>query len=150
MLMLLSLFINCEEQLVFLPFEDQLEKDLKIIDEYLDERNIVAEIDPETQMRYVIHKQGDGERPLLSNIIKVNYEGRLLKNDKVFDDGENIDFQLNFVITGWKAGLRKLNEGGSMTLYIPSGYAYGPSGSGRTIPPNSNLIFDIDFIEIVE
>lgn len=141
--------VGCEDDpITFLPPDEQLEKDLRIIDDYLDEKNIEADIDPEFGLRYVIHEQGDGEVPDLSNQVKVNYEGRLLKNGKVFDDGEDIEFILNQVILGWRIGMRLIQEGGSITIYVPSGYAYGPSGSGKSIPPNANLIFDIDLIEI--
>jgi FKBP-type peptidyl-prolyl cis-trans isomerase len=34
-------------------------------------------------------------------------------------------------------------------LLIPSAMAYGPQGSGGSIPPNSVLIFDVNLLEIV-
>ena len=34
------------------------------------------------------------------------------------------------------------------TLYCPAEYAYGSSGAGRIIPPNSDLVFDVELIDI--
>jgi FKBP-type peptidyl-prolyl cis-trans isomerase len=38
--------------------------------------------------------------------------------------------------------------GGKYRLWVPSKLAYGARGAGRTIAPNSLLIFDVEPIEI--
>jgi hypothetical protein len=57
---------------------------------------------------------------------------------------------LQGVIPGWIEGLKLMHEGGKSRLYIPSRLAYGTQGVGSIIPPNSLIIFDVEFLEIVD
>jgi FKBP-type peptidyl-prolyl cis-trans isomerase len=50
-------------------------------------------------------------------------------------------------IQGFAEGLNLLNIGDKATLFIPSNLAYGERGAGNVIPPNSNIIFEIEFLE---
>ncbi len=126
--------------------QERVELDGETIDAYLEENGIVA-ITDESGLRYVIHEQGNGAVPTLANSVTINYEGRFLESGEVFDAGERVTFPLANLIVGWQLGLTLLNVGGSMTLYIPSGFAYGEDGRG-SIPPNSILIFDIDLLDV--
>ena len=42
-----------------------------------------------------------------------------------------------------------MREGGKRTIFIPYQLAYGESGAGNLIPPKSNLIFDIEVINVI-
>ena len=104
-------------------------------------------------MRYVISTQGTGKAPCLESNITIIYSGRLMSNGTVFDSAVNpVSFPLNNLIIGWKLGLLAVSKGATITLYIPSGYAYGSvakkDATGKTIiPADSNLIFDISLID---
>ena len=99
---------------------------------------------------YVHTKEGTGKSPNASNTVEVHYEGKFL-NGKVFDSsikrGESISFPLNGVIKGWTEGLQLMKEGGKTTLIIPYKLAYGERGRS-SIPPKSDLIFDIELIKV--
>lgn len=142
---ILILNVSCLKDDYVSP-QEQLDRDIKAIDKYLQENSITA-TSHESGIRYQIHDAGAGERPEDSDKITINYEGRLLTNEKVFDQADSIQFQLNGLIAGWRIGVPLIREGGSITLYIPSGYAYGPRAQS-SIPANSNLIFDIDLIKV--
>jgi FKBP-type peptidyl-prolyl cis-trans isomerase len=105
-------------------------------------------------LRYKIIQPGAGDFPKPTQLVKVNYSGRLL-NGTVFDASEKhggpAEFVLGKVIPGWAEGVQKINKGGKIRLYIPPELAYGdqpPRGSG--ILPGSTLIFDIELLDIKE
>ncbi|WP_018127297.1 FKBP-type peptidyl-prolyl cis-trans isomerase [Balneola vulgaris] len=126
----------------------QLESDIAAIDAYIEENQIQnVQTDP-TGIRYVITTEGSGTAPDLCSTVGVNYVGKLMSNGNIFDESDRtVAFPLSNLIAGWQIGIPKIKSGGSITLYIPSGYAYGPRQVG-SIPANSNLIFEIDLIGV--
>lgn len=101
-------------------------------------------------LKYKVLRKGDGRSPKATDIVKVNYEGKLL-NGTIFDSsyqrGEPIEFPLNRVIPGWTEGLQLMQEGAEYEFLIPSNLAYGPQGAGP-IPPNSDLIFTVELLQV--
>ena len=53
------------------------------------------------------------------------------------------------LIPGFKEGLLRMKVGDKHRLFIPSHLGLGPQGGGP-IPPNSELIFDIEIVEILK
>ena len=96
-------------------------------------------------------KVGDGPSPQPGQSVKVNYIG-WLENGKEFENsyklGKPATFKLGRLIAGWNEGLSTMKVGGERMLYIPSNLAYGPAGSPPNIPPNSNLKFKIELLEV--
>lgn len=96
---------------------------------------------------------GDGASPQPGQTITVNYVGTL-ENGKEFDSsyrkGKPIDFKIGVgrVIKGWDEGLMGMKVGGKRKLFIPSKLGYGTMGSPPNIPPNSNLIFEIELLSV--
>lgn len=54
------------------------------------------------------------------------------------------------LIPGFKEGLLEMSIGDKATLFIPSHLAYGEQGAGDVIPPNSDLIFELELVGIDE
>jgi len=127
-----------------IPFEEQLSLDSAAIVDYLAKNNIIdAQIDRSGYVWYVLHEEGSGVAPIVTDSIEVSYAGRLMDTDFEFDAGEHSEFKVNYLITGWQLVLLDMQEGDSVTMYIPSGYAYGTTGAGDDIPAYANLIFDM-------
>lgn len=129
-----------------ITFQEQIELDKTLIEEYLATNNIDA-IEDEDGIYYVITEEGDGGgNPNPGSNVLVNYKGYLL-DGSVFDEsnGDPRQFNLNGLITAWQIGIPKLSKGGKMTLFTPSYLAYGVS-SRPGIPANSPLIFEIELI----
>ena len=52
------------------------------------------------------------------------------------------------VIKGWDDGFAGMKIGGTRTIIIPSEMGYGSRGAGSVIPPNADLIFDVELLGI--
>ena len=104
-------------------------------------------------LQYIVLKQGSGPKPLPTDKVKCDYEGRLI-NGTVFDSsakqGKAIEFAVNGVIAGWTEALQLMPVGSKYRLFIPSDLAYGDQQMGADIKPGSTLIFDVELVEIVK
>jgi FKBP-type peptidyl-prolyl cis-trans isomerase FkpA len=103
-------------------------------------------------------KLGSGKEAVNGSSLTVHYSGWLLtpsapnQHGLAFDSsvgGKPFTFLLGSgkVIKGWDQGLVGMKVGGKRTLIIPAELGYGVRGAGP-IPPNANLIFDIELLEV--
>ena len=102
-------------------------------------------------LKYMVVKEGEGKSPTATDVVTVHYTGKLT-DGTVFDSsvsrGEPASFPLNRVIKGWTEGLQLMKEGGTTIFYIPSDLGYGPDGAPGAIPPNADLIFEVQLISV--
>ena len=84
--------------------------------------------------------------------ITAHYTGALVKDGTIFqsshDFGQPATFGLNQVIAGWTKGVPGMKVGGTRRLIIPAAMAYGSRRAAANIPPNSDLVFDIELVAI--
>ena len=96
---------------------------------------------------------GTGDEVPAGATITAHYTGALCKDGTIFqsshDFGEAITFPLDRVIAGWTQGVPGMKIGGTRRLVIPSDMAYGSVRAAANIPPNSDLVFDIELVAIV-
>lgn len=52
-------------------------------------------------------------------------------------------------IPGFVEGLNMMSFGDKATLFIPSALGYGERGAGGVIPPNANIIFEVELLETI-
>ncbi|WP_231464452.1 MULTISPECIES: FKBP-type peptidyl-prolyl cis-trans isomerase [unclassified Pedobacter] len=125
------------------------ELDDYLIDTFLAANSLTAIKDP-SRVRYIVTQQGTGTDPISNNsTISVNYTGRFL-NGTSFDktDGTPLSFELLSTIAGWQI-LKNFKAGTKVRIFVPSDLGYGTSGSSTgTIPPNTNLDFDIEIVSV--
>ena len=85
--------------------------------------------------------------------VSVHYTG-YFENGDIFDSsvqrGKPLDFQLGKgqVIKGWDEGISLMKVGDKLKLLIPYQLAYGEQGYSGAIPAKSNLIFDVELIDV--
>lgn len=123
-----------------------------------------------TGLQYKIIKKGTGKKPHEGDEIYINYAG-FLENGFLFDSNIEavakefgkfdprraeagiytpIPFQAgrkDGMIPGFIEGIEKLSFGDKAVIFIPAHLGYGPQGAGDIIPPNTNLIFEIELLE---
>ncbi len=93
--------------------------------------------------------EGTGDVVQPGDAVTIHYTGALATTGVIFDssvDGEGTPatFSLNSLIPGWQQGIPGMKVGGKRRLFIPSALGYGEAGAGENIPPNSDLVFDIE------
>jgi peptidylprolyl isomerase len=97
---------------------------------------------------------GDGKAVVKGALITTHYIGHL-ENGTVFDSSHERGkpFQCVIgtgrVIKGWDQGLMGMRVGGKRKLLVPAHLAYGDRTIGTHIKPHSNLIFEIELLEVL-
>lgn len=99
-------------------------------------------------------KIGTGLEPVKGALLVVHYDGYLedgTKFDSSRDRGQPFKFVFGTgkVIKGWDQGLVGMKAGGERELLIPAHLAYGDRQVGALIKPNSNLLFEIELLEVL-
>ena len=121
-------------------------------------------------LQYVITKKGAGKKPVEGTDIYIHYAG-YFEDGALFDSSyeeisklygkfdQNRASQNGYapfpfksgnkggLIPGFLEGVNMLNFGDKVTLFIPSNLGYGENGAGGVIPPNANLIFELEVLE---
>lgn len=101
---------------------------------------------------------GTGAEAVAGATVVVNYTGWIYEPNSPQQHGAQFDSSVgrspfNFklgagqVIPGWDEGVQGMKVGGKRTLVVPAALGYGSNGIGP-IPPNSNLIFDVELLEV--
>ena len=101
---------------------------------------------------------GSGKEAVAGATVVVHYTGWLYSPDAAAQHGAQFDsssgrapfsFALGGgqVIKGWDDGVQGMKVGGKRTLIIPASMGYGDGGAGP-IPPNANLIFDVELLDV--
>jgi FKBP-type peptidyl-prolyl cis-trans isomerase FkpA len=98
--------------------------------------------------------EGVGGHPTDGQYILINYKG-MLKDGKVFDQGQGVPMQLGGTIPGFDRALRQSQQGGKYRIEIPASEGYGaeekrnPMTGEVVIPANSDLVFEVDVLQFM-
>lgn len=121
-------------------------------------------------LQYVILKKGTGKKPTNGANVSLNYAG-YFEDGKIFDTNiSTIAEQFGTIdvnrkaangytpipfmygskegmIPGFIEAIELLSYGDKGVFFIPSNIGFGPQGSGSVIPPNANLVFELEMIK---
>jgi peptidyl-prolyl cis-trans isomerase A (cyclophilin A) len=121
-------------------------------------------------LQYSILKKGTGVKPTEGKDIYVHYAG-YLEDGSLFDSSyEAINkvygkfdqnranqngyqpFPFKYgnkggLIPGFLEGINNMNFNDKAIFFIPANLGYGAKGAGSVIPPNSNIIFEVEILE---
>lgn len=157
--------------------EKQIEKEGKIKQvaetklELINE-NLAKATELPSGLKILITETKDGEFPVKGVEVKVNYAG-YFTDGRLFDTSfkdiavaygvyDEMRDQKNgyspfttvyspeaSLIPGFKEGLQEMKIGDKAMLFIPSHLGYGAHGSGSVIPPDTDLVFELELVEVV-
>lgn len=108
-------------------------------------------------LKYVDSVLGNGAEAKAGVVVVVHYTGWLdedgqkgKKFDSSLDRGKPFSFPLGrgLVIKGWEEGVSGMKVGGKRKLMIPPALGYGSRGAPGAIPPNANLIFEVELLDV--
>jgi FKBP-type peptidyl-prolyl cis-trans isomerase FkpA len=104
-------------------------------------------------LMYVDLWAGRGPEARNGAVLEVHYTG-WLRNGKKFDSSRDRKAPFTFklgaghVIKGWEEGLVGMKVGGKRRLVIPPQLGYGARGAGNVVPPNAEMIFEVELLKI--
>ncbi len=161
-----------EEKVLEAERQEYLTKFKEIIDQNIEKFHVEKSKATKTKsgLEYFITQKGTGKKPENGSRIMVFYAG-FFENGEIFDSNIEdvakqfgvyneqrkiqggytpIPFQYGTkqgMIPGFIEGIEQLNIGEKATFFIPSHLAYGEAGFRNVIPPNANLIFEIEIAQ---
>ena len=67
-----------------------------------------------------------------------------------YDRGKPVSFKLGTdkVMKAWNEGVRGMKTGGKRRLLVPAKLGYGKKGVAEIVPPNADLVFDVELLEV--
>jgi len=132
-------------------------KKLEIVDKKIEVEEKVEEVPRFTKK--VLKKGNKINFPKKGDLVSCYYVGKL-EDGTVFDSlqpgskkrrNQPLKFKVGKgnVIKGWDEGLLGMSVGEKAELKIEASWAYGKAGKPEAkIPPNANLIFEVDLVQV--
>lgn len=128
-----------------------------------------------TGLQYVFNTRSNGEKPKAGVRVKLDYAGYLSNGSLLDTSKEEIAVKFDKLaelkqmrrgqdlqpmtspyssearfIAGFKEGMLLMSVGDKATFFIPSHLAWGERGAGSAIPPNEDVVFEIELLEIMK
>lgn len=95
---------------------------------------------------------GTGAEVKAGGKVTAHYTGAIASTGKIFqsskDSGQPFTTSLDGVIKGWQEGIPGMKAGGKRRIIIPASLAYGEQSPSADIPANSDLVFNIELIDV--
>src|SRR5262245_18107429 len=98
--------------------------------------------------------EGTGATAEAGKTVEVHYTGWLTDGTK-FDSSHDRNSPFSFalgagrVIKGWDEWVAGMKIGGKRKLHIPAVLGYGARGAAGVIPPNADLVFEVELLGIL-
>jgi len=144
-------------------YQSEIDKEnkneIKSVEDYMAKKGIKGAIKTKSGAYVVIDNAGDQtQKADTGKVAVIKYKGYLQSNGEVFDT--NFDSSkghaepLSFIvgkqpiIPAWEEALPYFAKGSSGKIFVPAFLGYGAQGRPPVIPPDANLIFDIQVVDV--
>jgi len=103
-------------------------------------------------LQYRIIIPGNGSKPVLNDVIRFKYTGKLIDGN-IFDTSGNdtIQYEIARMMHGWSEAFQLMPKGAMWEVFIPTELAFGtkvrPDGK---VQPNVPVIYQLELIDIVK
>ena len=107
------------------------------------------------EIEIISSQPSDGKKIIFHSWVQIEYTGSF-ENGEVFDTNVGKDKPLvvqigmKEVIPGFEQGIIGTTKGTKRKIKIPAELAYGEKGGGDVIPPNTDLIFEFEIIDVLD
>jgi FKBP-type peptidyl-prolyl cis-trans isomerase len=125
------------------------------IKKYLGDNSITTAQKQPSGLYYVpVVTNASAAMPKVGEVVSVLYTGTLLDGTVIYSTSKNdntpVSFQLlpNQVIPGFGEGVSLMHKGDKAVFLIPSGLAFGSSGSGTLVPANTVVRYEVELVDI--
>ncbi len=143
----------------------QAKTDKELIEAFVVNNNLEAQTTDEG-LYYVVLQQGNGVSPKSGDEVFLEYSMSLLDGTLIDTSSEALARESDMfnpnrvygarsfilgdkeILEGWTIGMPKFSKGAKGKLLIPSALAYGPSGYGSQIGPNTVIVFELELVDI--
>ena len=114
-------------------------------------------VETKNGIKYIDIEMGTGTLAEVGKIAVIHVTGWLDDNGQKGEEfistrdlGKPVSFKVGtpYVMKGWNIGVAGMIVGGKRTLMVPSALGYGKKGVQNRVPPDADLIFDIELLEI--
>ena len=103
----------------------------------------------------VVLEAGDaaGQSPAESDRVRIHYEGRFAESSEFFDSswstGGPAEHTAGGFVAGFSEALMMMKPGDRYLVHIPADLAYGEAGVEGIVPPNADLMFQIELLDVL-
>jgi FKBP-type peptidyl-prolyl cis-trans isomerase FklB len=102
-------------------------------------------------LQYKVLRAGTGKKAGDTDTVECHYRGTLLDGtefDSSYKAGQARTLKVAGAIPGFREALKLMPAGSKWQIFIPPQLAYGARGSGKTIPPHSALIYEVELLAV--
>lgn len=106
-------------------------------------------------LQYVMFEEGYGDKIKLNSIVTAHYSA-YFSDGTLFDSSVKRESPIRYpvgaglIVDGFEEATLLMRKGSKFQLIIPPHLAYGEAGDPPYIPANSQMIFDVEIIDVIE
>ena len=108
-----------------------------------------------TGLRYIVFEPGSGPQIKDRSIVTAHYsvylpDGTLIDSSVKRESPIRYPVGAGLIIEGWEEASLLMRGGSRFQLLVPANLAYGDEGEPPLVPANSDLVFDIEILDVIE